>query len=154
MKPSEEMKKQRFYFSYPKIIPSDPKQLQWFINTLHNHIAEKVDVDHRVDNIKWLEQIPFSTNEDLADCGMACPHAKELDKALSQYITNALKGPMKFKLDDKLRELQREPAINKRWMSGRQKSLRISKHQTQGDKQKRHMYQRDKLRMLKLINVE
>ena len=30
--------------------------------------------------------------------------------------------------------------------------LRISKHQTQGDKQKRHMYQRDKLRMLKLIN--
>ena len=71
------MKTRRFHFSYPRIIPSDAKQLQWFITTLHNHIAEKVDVDHGVDTIKWLEQIPCSTNEDLADCGIAWPHAKE-----------------------------------------------------------------------------
>ena len=109
-------------------------------------------MDHRVDTVKWLEQIPLSTHEELAEYGITCPHAKELDKALTQYISKSLTGIMKTKLDDKLRELQREPDISKRWMTGRQKLLWIINHQTQGDKQKRHMYHRDKLRMHKLIN--
>ena len=146
------MKKRTFHFNYPKWIPTDPKQLQWFVDTLQTHIIEKVDIDNRVDTVKWLEKIPVSTHEELADHGITCPHAKEIDKALAQYISNSLTGFLKTKLDDRLRELQREPEISKRWMTGRQKLLWIIKQQTQGDKQKRHMYHRDKLRVHKLIN--
>ena len=47
---------------------------------------------------------------------------------------------MKYKLEDKQKELQREPDINKQWMTGRQKFFWIIQHQAQGDKQKRHMF--------------
>ena len=119
----EAFKRRKFTFSYPKILPTDPRKLQWFITNFYQHVIEQVDIEHRVDTTKWLEVIEKSTCEELADVGLTCPHAKEIDQAISQYVTRSIKAELKQKLDDKLKELSREEDISKRWMTGRQNCI-------------------------------
>ena len=43
------------------------------------------------------------TYDELADIGVTCPNAKEIDQALSQYVTKSVRGDIKIKLNDKLK---------------------------------------------------
>ena len=100
------------------MISTDPNYLPWFTDTFYQHIVEKVDVEDRVETTEWLEAIPTLTYEQFQSCGKTCPHAKELDFAISKYVTESIKGPTKSSLEDKSKGLLREQDILKRWMPG------------------------------------